>query len=322
MRTAIVIINFRTADLVIGCLESLKPEVESAGDIQVFIGDAASGDGSTERISDYVSTHDMPWASVVDIGCNGGFAFANNYMIRQFVLTDSTCEFVHFLNPDTYIHPKAVTRLVEFLDRNPEVAVAGSRLENPDGTPRSFAFRFPTPWREFFRGANMPLIPDIFPASSITIQNLQRDQAVDWVSGASFLIRRIDLEKAGLMDSRYFLYFEETDLMFRIRKMGREIWHLAESRVVHIAGQATGLQNGQYELKRVPAYWFQSRFKFFHDNYGLHGAWLANLLFLSGQFVYILHRAIRLKPLNQPPCFWRDFLAYGFKLPQSDHGGR
>ena len=67
---------------------------------------------------------------------------------------------------------------------------------------------------------------------------------VDWVTGASFMMPRSVLEDIGLMDDGYFLYFEETDLMARAHKAGYSVWHVAESCVVHLAGQATGVRHG------------------------------------------------------------------------------
>jgi len=102
--------------------------------------------------------------------------------------------------------------------------------------------------------------------------------------------------------------------MSRARKMGYEIWHVTESRVVHLQGSATGVKTDE-PVKRVPPYWYQSRFKFFHDRYGWTRAVLANIAFLAGDLLYRLHRLLRRQPIEDAPFLWRDMFEHGFSLP-------
>jgi hypothetical protein len=233
------------------------------------------------------------------------------------VRDDTQVDYVHFLNPDTYVHPGAVSALVNVLKTCPWAGVAGSRLENPDGSLRAYGFRFPAPWREFFRGARLPILDRLCPGASIKIPDLLETRRVDWVTGASFMIPRAVLDRIGLMDPRYFLYFEEVDLMSRAAQAGYEIWHVTDSRVVHLQGSSTGVKSDE-EVKRRPAYWFESRFKFFHDRYGRSGAVLANVLFLLGDLLYRAHRTLRLKPILDAPFLWRDMFTRGFSLPKGN----
>ncbi|SLN68177.1 N-acetylglucosaminyl-diphospho-decaprenol L-rhamnosyltransferase [Roseovarius litorisediminis] len=319
MKIAIVIVNYKTPELVIGCLKSLEHEIGDSGDVNVFVGDADSQDGSVELISDFITTECLDWASCFEIGENGGFAFGNNYIVKTRVLPDEDFDFIHFLNPDTYIYPGAVKALADFLNENPNVAIAGSRLENPDGSYRAYGFRFPSPIREFFRGARINAVARKFPASEIVVGGMDVTQEVDWVSGASFMMRRSVLDETGLMDDGYFLYFEETDLMKRVRKAGHAIWHVTESRVVHIAGQATGMRPGAGKPQRVPSFWLRSRNKFFRDHYGWLGLGVANFMFLAGDVVYRTHRLLRSKPIENPPYLWRDYMLNSFTLPYGKH---
>ena len=315
MNVAVIIVNYRTPALTCDCLDSLAEERASGLDFEVFVGDACSGDGSVAQISAHIAARGYDWATCSDNGANDGFAAGNNILIRRYVLPDPRFEAVYFLNPDAYIRPGAVRALLACLADHPGAGVVGSKLENPDGSPRAYGFRFPTPWREFFRGAKLPGIERLLPGVATKIDDLTERAAVDWVSGASFMVRRTVLEEVGLMDDQYFLYFEEVDFLFRIRKAGFEVWHEPQSRVVHLAGQATGIQTNAVTQKPMPAYWFQSRWKFFADNYGWPAAVLANLLFLSGDLVYRLHRAVRLKPAANPPKLWQSYLRHGFSKP-------
>ena len=242
MSVAVVIVNYKTPELVKACLSSIAEEPDAATLYKVYVGDADSGDGSTETINAFIEEQGFGFASCFDIGGNYGFAYGNNYIVKTRVLQDPDVEFVHFLNPDTYIRKGAITALVEGLKAHPKAAIAGSRLENPDGSLRAYAFRFPSPMREFFRGARVPHLDRVWPGVELKIPDVLETRKVDWVSGASFMMPRAALDRVGLMDDGYFLYFEEVDLMARARDAGYEIWHVADSQIVHLAGQATGMR--------------------------------------------------------------------------------
>jgi GT2 family glycosyltransferase len=314
---AVVIVNYKTPDLVTQCLTSVADERSDDLRLKVYVGDADSQDGSVETIGAFIAAQGYDdFCTCYAIGRNGGFAYGNNHIIERWVLDDPEVDHIHFLNPDTYVHPGAIGALVRVLESRSKAGVAGSRLENPDGSLRSYAFRFPAPWREFFRGARLAAAERLLPTSEISMRSLMSTSQVDWVTGASFMMPRRVLDAVGLMDPRYFLYFEEVDLMSRVRRAGYEIWHASDSRVVHLQGAATGVK-ADAAPRRVPAYWYQSRFKFFCDRYGKARAVWANLLFLMGDVVYRAHRLARRKPIADAPYLWPDFFAHGFSLPST-----
>lgn len=315
MKIAVAIVNYKTADLVIDCLKSLIDERKDGFDIHVIVGDAVSDDGSVEKINKYIEENNLDWMKCVDNGENGGFAFGNNVIVQRQVFPDPSFDYVHFLNPDTYIYPGAVRALAQFLHDHPDAGMAGSRLENPDGSPRAYGFRFPTLWREFFRGARLSLLDKMFPTSVEVVQNLDTYREVDWVTGGSFMVPCEVLRTVGLMDDDYFLYFEDADLAHRVKKAGYQVWHVPESRVVHLAGQATGMRGGEVRRAPLPTFWLQSRCKFFIDRYGQIGVFFANLFYLTGDLLYRVHRFIRLKPIENPPGLWQSYLKDGFSPP-------
>lgn len=312
---AVVIVNYKTPELVKACLDSLVGEQGPDMRLKVYVGDADSQDGSVEIVSRHIAERALDFCSCFPIGTNGGFAYGNNFIVEHKVLADPEVDYVHFLNPDTYVRPGAVGALVAALRAHPQAGAAGSRLENPDGSLRAYGFRFPAPWREFFRGARLSALDRLVPGATIKIPDLLETRRVDWVTGASFMMPRAVIDRVGLMDPAYFLYFEETDLMSRLDGAGYEVWHVAESRVVHLQGSATGVKSDE-PVKRVPPYWYQSRFKFFHDRYGRTRATLANVAFLAGDLLYRLHRLSRRQPIEDAPFLWRDMFAHGFSLPK------
>src|SRR4051812_18603963 len=145
MTLLVVIVNYRTPDLSIDCLRSLEAEVGSVPGTRVVVVDSASGDGSAGRIGDAIRDRGWGrWASVLPLDHNRGFAAGNNAAIGPALRSADPPRHVMLLNPDTVVRPGALRALVEFLEARPEVGIAGSRLENPDGTPQRSSFRFPS----------------------------------------------------------------------------------------------------------------------------------------------------------------------------------
>ncbi|MEL7238670.1 MAG: glycosyltransferase family 2 protein, partial [Planctomycetota bacterium] len=148
-----------------------------------------------------------------------------------------------------------------------------------------------------------------------------RDDAhqTDWVAGASMLVRREVFEQAGLMDERYFMYFEEVDFCRRAMEAGWPCWYVPSSRVVHLVGQASGVTDAKKQNKRRPAFWFESRRRYMLKNLGKLRATLADLCFMTGFATWRLRRRLQRKPDQDPQKFLTDFagqsvFAKGFRL--------
>jgi len=94
-------------------------------------------------------------------------------------------------------------------------------------------------------------------------------EQVDWLPGAAMMVRRQVIERLGGLDQTYFLYYEETDFCLKVKKAGYTVWYVPDSRVMHIAGQSTGVTGFQPVAKPLPDYWFESRRRYFAKNHGL-----------------------------------------------------
>jgi GT2 family glycosyltransferase len=133
-------------------------------------------------------------------------------------------------------------------------------------------------------------------------------QPVDWVSGASFMIRREAIERVGMFDETFFLYFEEVDLCRRVRAAGYSIHFVVESSVCHVSGVSTGMTKPR---RRMPEYWFASRRHYLRKFHGAAGLALFNVVALLCLTLQRTRQFLGRKPVDTP-YFVRDFIRYNF----------
>ena len=306
----IVIVNYRTADLVVDCLRSLSLQIGEFNKIRIEVVDNDSGDDSVLKIASAIQQENWSaWADVIPLAKNGGFAFGNNSSIKNALASTEIFDYVMLLNPDTVALPRAIKTLVDFMDAHPQAGIAGSQLKNADGSVESSAHTFPTPLSELEGGARLGLLSRLLHRYAVTPASQAVIHQCDWVSGASMIIRRQVIEDIGLMDEGYFLYFEEVDYCYRARRAGWQCWHVPSSSVLHLEGSSTGIRVAS---KRRAAYWFDSRRRLFYKCYGIAGLIAADVLWTIGRLSYLLRRSLRLgggkNEQNIPDWFMFDLL--------------
>lgn len=315
MNVLIVIVNYRTADLTVDCLRSLSDEVNSLGGVRVVVTDNQSGDDSPTKIRHAIDENRWDaWASLMLLARNGGFAYGNNEAIRPALGSDNPPDFVLLLNPDTVIRPGAVARLIGFMQNNPGAGIAGSRLEDPDGTPQRSAFRFHSIRSELDDGLRLGFVSKLLRNHCVAPPVRDDTHRTDWVAGASMVIRREVFDAVGLMDEGYFMYYEEVDFCLRAQRAGWDCWYVPESRVVHLVGQASGVTVQNTRPKRRPGYWFDSRRRYFLKNHGWFYATLADAVWMLGFATFRVRQLIQRKPDTDPPKLLYDFLRHSTVL--------
>ena len=240
MRLLIVIVNYKTAGLVLDCLRSLEGQVDPSRDRVVVI-DNGSGDNSHQVVSKAIMSNAWSdWAVAEEAPGNDGFAAGNNFGVKVGNERFGAFDYTLLLNPDTVVLEDGIGALLRFMDEHPKVGIAGSRLENPDATPRRSAFRFATIGSEFERGARVGVITKMLRHKLVAPDIQAVAHETYWVAGASMIVRQGVFDRAGLMDDAYFLYYEETDFCLAAKRAGFECWYVPESRVIHLVGQSTG----------------------------------------------------------------------------------
>ena len=313
VRLLIVIVNYRTASLTIDCLRSLAPEIAAMPGARVVVTDNDSGDDSLSRIGQAIAAERWTaWAELAPLPRNGGFAYGNNAAIRPALQSSDPPDYVLLLNPDTVVRAGAIRALLDFLDAHPKVGLAGSRLEHPDGTPQRSAFRFHSVLGELEAGLRLGPVSRLLSKKVVAPPVSSSACPTDWVAGASLMIRREVFEQIGLLDEAYFMYFEEVDFCLRARRAGWPCWYVPASRVVHLVGQSSGVTDAARATRRRPAYWFESRRRFFETHFDPLRAFMASAFWTFGFATYRLRRAIQRKPDSDPASMLADFVKYSF----------
>ena len=292
---AVIIVNYRTAELALRAAMALAGERAQLPGLRLVIVDGNSGDDSIEILENGIRALGFgDWIEVLPLAINGGFGWANNQAILKVLQGDDPPDYIHILNPDTEIEPGAVLALADVLDRQADCAVVGSQLVNPDGSNSGSAFRFPSLGREFLRGVNTPALGRLLGIAPTLVDQPATDHP-DWVTGASMMVRSRALQETGLFDTGFFLYFEEVEMMFRMQRRGWKIRHAPNSRVRHIGGVSTKMT---YNLKlegwapALPEYWFASRRRCLALILGKWATCAAGMMWLLGHALYRMRRGL------------------------------
>jgi N-acetylglucosaminyl-diphospho-decaprenol L-rhamnosyltransferase len=227
MDVSVVIVNWNTGDLLRRCLASLRAAC-SADTFEVIVVENASTDDSVRR----AEASGQPFR-LIQMDVNAGFARANNVGIRE-----AKGGTVLLLNPDTEPRPGSLSALVRFLREHP-ASVVGPRLLNTDGTLQPSCRTFPTTLvlALLFLKAHR-LFPRLSPLRRYDMEEFQHDaeRTVDQIMGACMALPRAVLEKVGLLDEGYWIWFEEVDWCRRARARGIDIWFTPRAEVVHHGG--------------------------------------------------------------------------------------
>jgi GT2 family glycosyltransferase len=271
MKLSIVIVNWNTRDLLRECLTSIYHHPPSAA-FEVVVVDNASTDGSMQMLKGC-----FRHIRLIENHENIGFACGSNQAIEQ-----STGHYVLMLNPDTKVKPGALEALIEFLDANPRVGAAGSRLLNPDGTLQTSCYPLPTLSKELWRLFHLDKF-HAYGVYSMQAWDLDSPRSVDVLKGASLILRREALDQVGLLDEDYFIYSEEVDLCYRLKELGWQLFWVPQSQVIHHEGQSTQLISREMFLQL-----YRSKLIFFRKNHGGLAAHIYKVILFAAGFTRLI----------------------------------
>jgi hypothetical protein len=311
MKVLTVIVNYRTAELARRALHAaVRASAAVPGPTRLVVVDNDSRDGSFDALCSAARGENCPdRIDIVAAPINGGFGYGNNLAIRSALAGDDPPEYVYLLNPDAFPAENALAKLVAYMDADPTAGIAGSYIHGIDGTPHETAFRFPSILSEFEHAMGLGILRRLLHRYVVPLPIPWQACEVGWVAGASMLLRREMLEQVGLFDEGFFLYFEETDLCLRAKRAGWSTVYVPASKVAHVGSATTGMQIAG---RRLPAFWFDSRQRYFVKNHGYATLWLANAAQILGGAVLRVRRWVqgprRRRPL--PERFLRDLIGH------------
>lgn len=307
-----IILNFKTAEMSLRSAEAALNAMEGI-EGEIILVDNDSQDGSFEQMCTHVTSQGWDKDSrvrVLQSGHNGGYGAGNNVGIRAKLSNGHAPDYIYVLNSDAFPEQDAIRILRDHLDTNPKTGFAGSYIHGEDEDPHLTSFRFPSIASEFETAIRFGPVSRILAHRIVPIPIPGHSRSVDWLAGASLMMRQSLLDEIGLFDETFFLYFEETDLCRRAAKAGYQTYYLRDSRVMHIGSVSTGMKS----WNRVPTYWFDSRLHYFTKNHGAFYAFGATLVHLGGGFLHWLRCLITRKNRDVPPFFlttlaWHDLKA-------------
>jgi GT2 family glycosyltransferase len=275
----------------------------------ITIVDNDSEDGSFEALTAAVQQRGWTRVRVIQSGRNGGFGAGNNVGIRAGLPDGTKPDFVYLLNSDAFPAPDAIRALRDHLLANPATGFAGSYIHGPDGAAHRTAFRFPSIASEFEGAVRFGPVSRIFRRKIVAMDLPAQTTRVDWLAGASIMMRQDVLDQIGLFDETFFLYFEETELCHRAARAGWPTDYVVESRVEHIGSVSTGMKT----WARVPQFWLDSRAYYFTKVHGRGYAALATLAHVTGGLIWRARLLVQRRDRGDPPHFLRDLIAHALR---------
>lgn len=276
---SIVIISWNTRDLLRECLSSLETIADSLS-YEVIVVDNGSTDGSQAMLRD-----EFPCAKLIQNSQNVGFARANNQALKI-----SQGRYALLLNSDAMLQAGAVEVMLALAETNSKVGLVGAQLRNADGTFQASYTSFPTLWQEFLILSSLGRLfygqwyPSHGPKEDVGAQ------PVDYVEGACMLVRHEAFEDVGGLDESYFMYAEEVDWCYSMRRKGWQVWYQPAARVTHIGG---GSSRGRRTAREADLY--HSRIQFFRKYYGDRAANMLKWQIYSLTALKVMaHRIVRM----------------------------
>jgi len=279
----IALVNHNMRKLLRECLNSVY-QSSTGVRFEAVVVDNHSTDGSIKMLKT-----EFPQVKLIENKKNLGFARANNQAVRQ-----SRRKYLLFLNPDTLFQSDSLHKMIAFMEDHCEAGALGCKILNPDGTIQPSNDNFPNLFTELFRVIQLKrLVPRARMRAKVgqrwgkmlgsTMEgylrlywDTKRIREVDWITGAFFLVRRKAVEEIGLLDERFFMYYEDVDWCYRLRQRGWKIFYFPLFEIIHY-GESSSKFNPHTFIER-----HKSMQYFFNKHKGKKVAFTLRLIISSG----------------------------------------
>lgn len=293
LQVSVIIVNYNSEQVLVPCIESVKSHVSGIS-YEIIVVDNASEAGSFQSLR-----QKYPDVRFILNKRNQGFGAANNRGAAE-----AKGDYLFFLNPDTLLLDNAVLGFYRFLESGkPEVVSCGGNLVTAEGVPTTSYGNFPSLLQEFGDMGFRQFFPQYYNRHlklGKKAGGLNNPIRVPYIVGADIFISKGAFLEAGGFDEAFFLYYEETDLFYRLYQQGYTSYLLPEVKVMHLEGPAV-MNNGKLDLEKW-AIWEKSKYYYFRKNKGLLTALLVKKLqlislifhYFFGKIRYPLGKALKI----------------------------
>jgi GT2 family glycosyltransferase len=267
---SVIIVSYNTRELLKECLQSIYKNTKDIS-YEIFVVDNNSTDQTVQMVKE-----NFQEVKLIENKENRGFAGANNQALKQ-----SRGRNVLLLNSDTKVLQDSLNKMVAFIDGRQDVSAVGCRLLNTDMSLQPSCYRFPSLMPIIAHIFHLWIFPGLkrsFLLTSLEMQKYDRIHKVDGVRGACLLAKRSVLSRVGYLDEDYFMYAEEIDWCYRMKKAGLNVYYFPNSKIIHYRGQSTDEGSPEILIQRV-----KSLRLFYKKNFGT----LKTVLFSSLKLVDI-----------------------------------
>ncbi len=263
-----ILVSWNVRDLLRRALAALLAD---SADIksEIIVVDNDSHDGTPEMVR-----AEFPNVRLIANSENVGFTRGNNQALAL-----ARGRYFFFINPDTEIVTGATRALLDFMDANPRVGIAGPQLLNPDHSVQPSRRSFPTFATALFE---TPRLSRSFPRNRWLTRYYLRDtrddkrQDVDWITGAAMFVRREVYEQVGGLDENFFMYSEELDWCRRAKQAGWRVVYFPRAQVIHHEGKSS-----EQVIAARDVYYYSSKVRYFRKYHGWLRSQLLRAFFLA-----------------------------------------
>lgn len=258
---SVIVVSYNTIHLIDQMFTALNA-ARGKLQIQIIVVDNASRDGSAA----FLRTS-YPDVELIENYRNVGFGRANNQAVAR-----AKGRYVLLLNTDAFVGPETLLKTIEYMDSHPDCGVLGVKLVGPDGALQPSCRYFPTPWNVFLQSTGLTTLSPNTPLVDDMSWDHKSIRNCDWVPGCYYLIRREVIERVGMFDPRYFIYYEEVDHCRAVRAAGWRVIYYPFTKVVHIGGESAKVDSNITKVGRqISILQIESELLYFRKFYGVSG---------------------------------------------------
>jgi len=261
---SIIILSYNTKRLLQNCLASILSSIDGRFLYEVIVIDNASSDGSPEMVK-----QEFKKVKIIENKENVGFARGCNIGARA-----AKGKYILFLNSDTEVSDDGFLRMIEFLEKNPKVAILGGKLYNADGSAQPSSGKF-------YNLANLTIMLLGLERLGFLRSSPDEIKKVDWVSGACMMVRRGIFEKLSGFDEKLFMYVEDMEICYRAKKLGFSTYFYPNIKLKHMS---LGSSNKTFAIINI----YQGILHFYSKHKSRFEYFLAKMLLISKAEILIL----------------------------------